>query len=115
MNNNLLKFSALFGAYVLALHKIDGPWRNWTRKGEGATFDTWTLTHFVWGGIAREFGINLTTLNLLGIGNEAVEFYLRKTKFLGLWGEPETPMNMMTDLIAAAAGWESWNLMKKIT
>ena len=110
--NNLLKFSALFGSYVLVLHAFDGPWRNWTKKGENSTFDTWTLTHFVWGGIAREFDIDLKTLNMLGVGNEIAEYSLRKIKFMGLWGEPETPTNMAVDLIAAAAGWKTWDLTK---
>jgi len=109
---NFYTFSALFGAYVFIIHTFDGPWKKWTKKGQAATFDTWTTTHFIWGGIAREFNVDLKTFTLLGIGNEFVESYFRKIKFLGLWGEPEAPVNMIIDVASAAAGWKAWDIVK---
>lgn len=112
IDKNLLKFGALFGAWVYVLHKYDGPWRQWTKKGQAATFDTWTLTHVIWGGIARQFDIDLFTTNILSGAHELSEAYLRKIKFLGAWGEPETAKNILVDHISTSFGWTLWDKIK---
>jgi len=103
MTPELIKFSGLYLAYVLAIHAIPGPWRGWT--SHGATFDAWTLTHLAWGQIAKQYKLSLTTLLLLSILNEGAEAYLRHIKFLGIWGDPETPANVVVDLASTSLGW----------
>ena len=101
----LATFSAAYTAYVIMLHTVDGPWRNWTIKGKGPTLDAWSLTHLTWGVIGQKFGISLPALVGLSALNEAGEAYLRHIKFLGLWGEPESNLNILTDVASTAAGW----------
>lgn len=103
------KFVALYGAYVAGLHLIDGPWRSWKRGHEGQPVDPWTASHVVWGMIANRMGVPLEQFMALGTINEAVEVGVRAVRPDLLWGTPESPANVITDMAANWAGWELAN------
>lgn len=101
---NLRRYVAAYVVYVAFLHAYPGPWRKW--GGEQRTvFDTWTLTHIIWGSVAGYLSLEFTTFTALGIFNEMVESYLRHIKFLGLWGEPEGKKNVAIGIAANSLGW----------
>ncbi len=106
MNQINWRYVALYGAYVAALHALDGPWRRWKFGWEGRAVDPWTLQHLLWGAIAQRVGVGPGQLALLGLANEAVEAGVRHYRPDLLWGTPETPLNVAADLVANQAGWE---------
>jgi len=97
------QFCGLYLLYVLGVHIVPGPWQKWTSHGRA--LDPWTLTHLMWGYLGKYYGIPLPILLALSLGNEGVEAYLRYIKFLGIWGDPETPKNIAMDLSATSLGW----------
>ena len=84
------------------------------KKGQGVTFDTWTITHIAWGMIAKYFDISLLNINILSILHELTEAYFRKIRFLGVWGEPETLPNVIVDHASVSLGWEIANILQKL-
>ena len=100
------KFVALYTSYVLALHAIDGPWKHWKEGYEGRAFDPWSFQHVIWGLIAQRMGLERNQIMALSAINEAVEMGVRAVRPDLLWGSPETPLNVITDLGATWAGWE---------
>jgi len=107
VNPRLAAFAGLYGGYVLFLHLVDGPWRHWKRGREGrAVVDPWTATHVVWGAIGQRFGLSAKEVMILGAVNEALEFEVRRSRPDLLWGEPESPANVIVDMAATWAGFE---------
>lgn len=100
------KYVAAYGAYVLALHAVEGPWRRWKVGYEGAAVDPWTLTHALWGAIAHRMGVSRSQLLVLSAANEGAEWATRTFRPDLLWGTPETSANVGVDLVATLAGWE---------
>lgn len=98
------RFVALYGAYVAALHLVDGPWRNWKRGRPSA--DPWTVTHVAWGVVARRMGLGRAEFLTLGALNELTEWGVRAFRPDLLWGSPESPANVALDMAANWAGWE---------
>ncbi len=96
-------FLLAYALYVAFLNTVPGPWRDW--KGEKAkATDPWTLQHVIWGAIASAAGYSQKELLALGLLNELVELAVRRLRPDLLWGTPETPANVVVDLLAAALG-----------
>jgi hypothetical protein len=106
------RYVALYGAYVVALHAIDGPWKRWKQGREGKALDPWTLQHVLWGAIAYRMGVDRSQLVALGTANEVVEAGVRTFRPDLLWGTPESPANVIVDV---AANWAGWELAKRLS
>jgi len=89
--------------YVVAIHAIDGPWRQWTK---GRVIDPWTLTHVIWGVIARKMHVPFTTYMFLAVLNEVGEALARTYAPHLTWGTPESGWNVTMDLVANAIGYK---------
>jgi hypothetical protein len=100
------KYVGAYAAYVAFLHAVDGPWRHWKRGRSGQALDPWTLQHVLWGAIAERMGVDRDQLMALSTVNEAVEAGVRTFRPDLLWGTPESPANVIMDLVANWAGWE---------
>lgn len=101
--NPKYEFCLWYATYVISLHVIPGPWSKWSSHGRA--IDVWSLTHLLWGYIAGKYGISLPWLLAASSANELLEAYLRSIKFMGAWGDPETPSNILWDLIITSLGW----------
>jgi len=101
----LFKYVALYGAYVVALHVVPGPWKNWKKGREGKALDPWTLQHVLWGALGQRMGLTATEVLYLGTVNEIAEAGIRTLRPDLLWGTPESPSNVLADLVATWAGW----------
>lgn len=101
----VVPFALLYGAYVVTLHAVDGPWRQWKVGREGRAIDPWTGQHVMWGAIAQRMGVSQGALFALGVVNEGIELATRTYRPDLLWGTPESPANVAVDLGSAAAGW----------
>jgi hypothetical protein len=112
LNSNLVKYSALYGAYVVALHAIDGPWQHWKEGWEGRAVDPWTSQHLLWGLIGQRMGLNQNEILVLTTINEAVELGVRTFRPDLLWGSPESPRNVIVDIVATWAGWKLGELAR---
>lgn len=108
----LLKYVAAYGAYVIFLHAVDGPWRTWKDGREGRAIDPWTLQHVLWGALGAYMGLPPTKMMILSSINEMVEARIRKKRPDLLWGSPESAGNVFMDLVATLAGWKIADLMK---
>ena len=108
----VIKFAALYGAYVIFLHVVDGPWKHWKEGREGQVLDPWTGQHVLWGAIGSYMGLGSGEVLILGTVNEVVEYGVRKFRPDLLWGTPETAGNMFADL---AATWVGWQIGKRLT
>lgn len=102
MGNPTAAFVAAYGAYVAAVHLIDGPWKRWSK---GAMVDPWTLTHVGWSMLARRMGVPLPTLMTLAVANEGIEWGVREMRPDLLWGSPESFANAATDVLANYLGY----------
>ena len=100
------KYSLAYLAYVTALHLIPGPWKQWKVGRAGRATDPWTLQHLLWGALGKAMGLSLTEVMVLSVANEALEAGVRRYRPDLLWGTPETPKNVVVDLLGVAAGWQ---------
>jgi hypothetical protein len=100
MSPNLLKFIAWYGAYAALLQAVPGPWQRWAK---GEYVDNWTYTHVLWGAIAKRMGVTAAELATLTIANEGIEALLRKNTPGLLFGSPEGPANIATDVVVTMA------------
>lgn len=100
MRPELLKFVAAYGAYVVFLHAVPGPWQRWP-KGENV--DNWTWTHVLWGAIAKRMGVTAGELAVLVAANEGIEAVARAKRPDLLFGSPEGPGNVWVDVGATMA------------
>lgn len=99
---SLPRFLTAYGAYVAALHTVPGPWQHWKR---GQYVDAWTLTHVAWSMIGRRMGVPLPTMMALSVANEVGEAWIRRNRPQWLWAEPESPTNIVTDIVANYVGY----------
>ena len=106
MPPRIAKYSLLYLTYVTALHLIPGPWKDWKVGRAGKATDPWTLQHLLWGGLAKTMGLSFGETMVLAAANEAVEAGVRAYRPDLLWGTPETPKNVVVDLLGTAAGWQ---------
>lgn len=96
------KFTLAYAAYVAAIHAVRGPWVNWSR---GAVLDNWTLTHIIWSQIGRRMGVTLKEMTALSVANEVGEAIIRRTRPDLMFGEHESPANIVADVAANVVGW----------
>ena len=101
----LAAFIGFYGGYVLFLHLVDGPWKQWKLGREGQAVDPWTATHIAWGAIGQRFGLTVKEVMVLSTVNEALEYEIRRSRPELLWGEPESPANVLVDIAATWAGY----------
>ena len=113
--NRIVTFSLAYGAYVVFLHAVRGPWRQWKVGREGRILDPWTTQHVMWGAIARAWGISQGQLLALGAANELIEYATRVKRPDLLWGSPESPANVVADLTGSAVGWWLADKLRKRT
>ncbi len=97
-------YVAIYAVHVVLLHAIDGPWRRWKRYG---AFDAWTATHVAWGAIGRVMGVPEGTMVALTVANELVELGARRLAPQLTWGAPETPPNVVADVVTTWGGWKA--------
>lgn len=100
---NVKGFLGIYALYVLGLHVIPGPWKNWKR---GRWVDKWTLTHILWGAVAQRYGVGQGEIVALAAANEAFEAWLRRNRPDVLWGTPEPWKNVAIDVGTTWAGWK---------
>ena len=105
IEQRILNYSALYGAYVLFLHLIPGPWLQWKQKYPHKPIDPWTSQHIIWGIIAQKMDIKFNELLILGTLNEIIEVLVRRYRPEWLWGAPDISVNALFDLAANQAGW----------
>jgi hypothetical protein len=98
----LLTYAALFGATVVGMHVIPGPWTRWS---EGKVVDKWWLTHVFWGWLGARMNQSLDQQMALTAANELGEAWIRQNRPDLLWGTPETPANVAMDFVGNALGW----------
>ncbi len=101
----LLRYVGLYGAYVLFLHTIPGPWHTWKEGREGKAIDPWTVSHVAWGLLGQRLGLTASKVTLLGSVNELVEHGVSAYRSDLLWGQPDVPANTAMDMVALLAGW----------
>ena len=95
MTPRLLSFMAAYGAYVLFINTVDGPWRRWEK---GNVFDTWTITHVAWGVLAKRWGLSLKEIATLTALNE-----LGEASYPTFGGE--SPANAAADVLTTLAAY----------
>jgi hypothetical protein len=98
----MLKFLAAYGGYVAVLHTMPGPWQRWSR---GTCVDMWTLTHVAWSMIGRRMGLTIGQVMALSVANELGEAWVRRYRPEWLFGEHESPCNVVMDVVANWAGY----------
>ena len=103
LNQNLKEYISLYVASVAFVNLVPGPWRKWSRYGE--PLDAWTGMHFLWGAIARHYGLSFNEMMVLSLGNEIAEDFIRKNIPQFKWGKGESFSNIYLDVAANAAGW----------
>jgi hypothetical protein len=109
----LIKYSLAYGVYVVALHAVDGPWRDWKEGREGQAIDPWTGQHVLWGALGAYMGLGPGQVLVLGTINELVEWGVRTYRPDLLWGSPESPNNVFMDIVATMAGWKLGEMLTR--
>ncbi len=102
MNPNTLRAIGAYGGYVLFVHMVDGPWKQWDK---GTCVDWWTVTHLACMSIARRMGVPFRDAMVLGVLNEVGEALVRRYRPDLLFGGPEPPCNIVMDLVANYVGY----------
>ena len=97
----MIRYIAMYGAYVAFLHAVPGPWRKWSK---GQVVDWWTVMHVAWGALAERTGLSIQQLMVLTTANEIGEAGIRKYRPDLLWGTPEPWPNVAMDLVFTAMG-----------
>jgi len=99
---NMARFLGLYAGWVGLVNTVDGPWRHWTR---GTHVDAWTATHVFSGALAQRMGLTFNEFMVLGVLNEVAEAWIRANRPEWVWGESESPQNIVIDIVSNAAGW----------